>query len=130
MPACIAWGPGLVGLMVACVMAANMSTCSNFMVNTGALFTKSVYVDVIRPAAGDREILMVGRVSGLLLTLLGVGFALSVENILNAFMFTRNDARIVGHHVHGRVSLEAGEPPGGRRLRSSRDLWSTTRQTT
>jgi len=26
-------GPGLIGLLVACILAANMSTCSNFMVN-------------------------------------------------------------------------------------------------
>jgi Na+/proline symporter len=35
-------GPGFVGLLVACVLAANMSTCSNFMVNTSAM-----------PLAGD-----------------------------------------------------------------------------
>ena len=89
-------GPGFIGLLVACVLAANMSTCSNFMVNTGALFTRNIYVDWLRPAAGDREILRVGRVSGLLLTLFGVWFALQVENILSAFMFTETIPALMG----------------------------------
>jgi Na+/proline symporter len=89
-------GPGLVGLMVACVLAANMSTCSNFMVNTGALFTRNIYCACLRPAADDREILAVGRISGLALTLLGVWFALGVEHILSAFMFTETLPALLG----------------------------------
>jgi len=89
-------GPGMVGLMVACVLAANMSTCSNFMVNTGALFTRNVYTDCIRPNAPDRELLLVGRLSGLGLTALGVWFALRVEHILSAFMFTETIAALIG----------------------------------
>ena len=63
--------PGLTGLMVACVLAANMSTCSNFMVNSGALFTRNLYQEYLRPQATDREALLVGRISGLTLTMLG-----------------------------------------------------------
>jgi Na+/proline symporter len=89
-------GPGLVGLMVAAIVAANMSACSNFMVNTGALFTKNLYCTYLRPMAGDREILRVGRCSGLLLTLLGVWFALGMGNVLSAFMFTETTAALMG----------------------------------
>ena len=89
-------GPGLVGLMVAAIVAANMSTCSNMMVNTGALFAKNIYCPCWRPAAGDREILRVGRISGLALTLLGVWFALGMDNILSAFLFTETIAALVG----------------------------------
>lgn len=89
-------GPGLVGLMVACVLAANMSTCSNFMVNTGALFTRNLYAHYLKPAAGDRELLMVGRLSGLALTGLGILFALTVERVLDAFLFTETIAAFMG----------------------------------
>ena len=89
-------GPGLVGLMVACVLAANMSTCSNFMVNTGALFAKNIYGDCVRPGASDRELLYVGRISGLALTMLGVLFALNVESILSAFLFTETIPALLG----------------------------------
>ncbi len=89
-------GPGFVGLLVACVLAANMSTCSNFMVNTGALFTNNLYRPFWRPAASDRELLVVGRLSGLSLTLLGVLFALCVNQVLDAFLFTETIAALMG----------------------------------
>jgi Na+/proline symporter len=89
-------GPGFLGLMVSCVLAANMSTCSNFMVNTGALFTRNVYRDYIRADAGDRELLWMGRLSGLVLTLLGILFALYVEEVLQAFLFTETIAALMG----------------------------------
>ncbi|MEN6407962.1 MAG: sodium:solute symporter family protein [Thermoguttaceae bacterium] len=89
-------GPGLVGLMVASIVAANMSACSNFMVNTGALFAKNVYVSYLRPSAGDREVLRVGRISGVALTLLGVWFAMCMTDVLSAFMFTETTAALMG----------------------------------
>ncbi len=89
-------GPGVVGLMVAAVLAANMSTCSNFMVNTGALFTRNVYCEYLRRTSSDRELLLVGRLSGLGLTLLGVLFALTVDQVLDAFLFTETIAALMG----------------------------------
>ncbi|MBI4556778.1 MAG: sodium:solute symporter family protein [Candidatus Hydrogenedentes bacterium] len=96
-------GPGLVGLMIACVLAANMSTCSNFMVNTGALFTRNLYREYVNPDADDRRLLLMGRVSGLILTLLGVAFALTVEHVLDAFLFTETIAAFMGIMFMGGV---------------------------
>ncbi len=96
-------GPGFTGLMVACVLAANMSTCSNFMVNSGALFTRNVYVRFIRPGAGDRECLLVGRLSGLGMTMLGVLFALSVDQVLDAFLFNETIPAFLGITVMGGI---------------------------
>jgi Na+/proline symporter len=89
-------GPGFVGLMVACILAANMSTCSNFMVNTGALFTRNVYQRYIDPQAKDTTVVKVGRFSGLALTFLGVLFALVVDQVLHAFLFTETIAAFMG----------------------------------
>lgn len=89
-------GSGMVGLLVACVLAANMSTCSNFMVNTGALFTRNLYQHYIRPNAADAELLKAGRLSGLGLTALGVLFALTVDQILDAFLFTETISALMG----------------------------------
>lgn len=88
--------PGLTGLMVASVLAANMSTCSNFMVNTGALFARNLYMQYINPSAPDRDILRIGRISGLVLTLAGVWFALRVKTVLDAFLFTETIAAFMG----------------------------------
>ncbi len=93
--------PGFTGLMVACVLAANMSTCSNFMVNSGALFTRNLYLGYFRPTAGDREVLLVGRLSGFTLTMLGVLFALSVGQVLDAFLFTETLPAFFGIMILG-----------------------------
>ena len=50
--------PGLIGLMVSAIIAANMAACSNYMVNTGALFTENFYKKYFNPLADDRKILM------------------------------------------------------------------------
>jgi Na+/proline symporter len=89
-------GPGLTGLMVACVLAANMSACSNFIVNAGALFTRNFYRPFLRPQAGDPETLLAGRISGLVLTLLGAGFALLIGSVLHAFIFSETTAAFMG----------------------------------
>jgi Na+/proline symporter len=88
--------PGLIGLMLAAILAANMSSCSNFMVNTGALFTQNVYKKYIRPAATDHDLLWVGRYSGLGLSVMAVLFALGVKNVLHAFLFVETLAAFMG----------------------------------
>ena len=94
-------GPGWIGLLLACVLAANMSGCSTFMVNTGALFTRNIFKAYIRPEAHDRELLWVGRISGLALTVLGVAFALTVDQVLQAFLFVETIAAFMGIMVLG-----------------------------
>jgi Na+/proline symporter len=88
--------PGLVGLMLAAVLAANMSACSNFMVNTGALFAKNFYKKYIRPESDDAVILRIGRYSGLGLASLSVLFAMSIKNVMHAFLFTETLAAFMG----------------------------------
>jgi SSS family solute:Na+ symporter len=94
-------GPGLTGLMVACILAANMSSCSNFMVNLGASFTRDIYQPYVNPEADDRTTLRVGRFSGLLLTLMGVLFALTIKNVLAAFLFVETIAAFMGIMIVG-----------------------------
>ena len=88
--------PGLVGLMLAAIVAANMSACSNFMVNTGALFTRNLYKKYVNPGATDHTLLWMGRYSGLALSGMGVLFALSIKNVLYGFLFTETLAAFMG----------------------------------
>ncbi len=88
--------PGLVGLMLSAIVAANMSACSNFMVNTGALFTQNFYKKYINREADDRMLMRMGRFSGLGLSVLAVFFAMSIKNVLNAFLFTETLAAFMG----------------------------------
>jgi Na+/proline symporter len=89
-------GPGLTGLMLAAIVAANMSACSNFMVNIGALFTQNFYKRYVNQNATDKKLLKMGRISGLMLSLMAVVFALSIKNVLHAFLFTETFAAFMG----------------------------------
>jgi Na+/proline symporter len=73
-----------------------MSTCSNFMVNTGALFTRKFLQGIHQSRRERQAIVMMGRFSGLALTLLGILFAVAVERVLDAFLFTETIAALMG----------------------------------
>jgi Na+/proline symporter len=104
--------PGLTGLMLAAIVAANMSSCSNFMVNTGALFTQNLYKRYMNPGATDRQLLWMGRYSGLLLSLLAVLFALSIKTVLHAFLFTETIAAFMGIIFLGGIIWKRGNRHG------------------
>lgn len=93
--------PGFVGLMIACVLAANMSTCSAMMVDGGALFTQNLYRRYVRKDATDRHYLMAGRYSGLAVTALGIVFGFYVDSVLEAFLFTETIAAFMGISMFG-----------------------------
>ncbi len=95
--------PGLTGLMVASILAANMSSASNFMVNTGALFTQNIYKGYIKKNPSDKELLWMGRVSSLVLTILGVIFALYIKSVLHAFLFIETIAAFMGVMIFGGI---------------------------
>ncbi len=88
--------PGMVGLMLSAIVAANMAACSNFMVNTGALFTQNFYKKYINPDAVDSRLLKMGKISGLGLAVLAVFFAMSIKSVLHAFLFTETLAAFMG----------------------------------
>lgn len=96
--------PGGLGLLIAGVLAANMSTCSAFMVDSGALFTQGFYRQYWAKDRPDRHYLWAGRISGLLLTLVGVAYALLfVERVLYSFLLTETMATFMGISVLGGI---------------------------
>lgn len=105
-------GPGLIGLMLAAIAAANMSSLSTFMVNNGALFTQNIYKVYFRPQASDRHLLKVGRYSGLGLSLAAAIFALSIDNVLHAFLFTETIAAFIGIIFLGGIIWKRGNRYG------------------
>src|SRR5205085_9444992 len=64
--------PGALGLMIASILAANMSTCSALLVDSGAVFTEGLYRRRLVPDRSDRHYLWVGRISGFAITMVGV----------------------------------------------------------
>lgn len=96
--------PGALGLLIASILAANMSTCSAFLVDGGALFTEGLYRQRLRPNQPDRHYLWVGRISGFVITMLGVGYAMVlIESVLYAFLLTETLATFVGVSVVGGI---------------------------
>lgn len=96
--------PGGLGLLIACILAANMSTCSAFMVDSGALFTKGFYQRYLRADASDRHYLWIGRLSGLALTAFGVVYAtFFIDRVLHSFLLTETMATYMGISLFGGV---------------------------
>jgi len=96
--------PGALGLMIASILAANMSTCSAFLVDSGALFTEGLYRRRLVPGRADGHYLWVGRLSGLAITILGVLYALFlIESVLYTFLLTETLATFVGISVLGGI---------------------------
>jgi len=96
--------PGLLGLLVASILAASMSACSAYMVDVGALFTEGLYRPHLAPNRSDRHYLWVGRISGVALTMLGVLYAMFlIQSVLYTFLLTETLATFVGISVLGGI---------------------------
>jgi Na+/proline symporter len=96
--------PGALGLMIASILAATMSACSAFLVDSGALFTEGLYRRRLVPNRPDRHYLWVGRISGFVITMLGVLYALFlIQSVLYTFLLTETLATFVGISVFGGI---------------------------
>jgi Na+/proline symporter len=96
--------PGALGLLIASVLAANMSSCSAFMVDSGALFTQGLFRRHIVTGRSDRFYLWVGRLSGFAITMLGVLYAVFlIEKVLYSFLLTETLATFMGVSLLGGI---------------------------
>ena len=78
--------PGLVGLMIACLMAALMSTADALMLTSSALLTNSVYKPLF-PGKSEAHYIFVGRIFCMVYIIGGVFIALSLDNVFALFVF-------------------------------------------
>ena len=85
-PAMLTFLPaGLMGLVLASLVAAYMSTMSS-QLNWGSSYVvNDFYHRFIRPDAPERELVLVGRLATILLMLLACTFALYLESAMQAF---------------------------------------------
>lgn len=58
---------GLVGLMLACLIAAMMSSADTYMIVTSALVVRNVYAPYINPNASEHRYVSVARITGLII---------------------------------------------------------------
>jgi Na+/proline symporter len=67
--------PGLIGLLLASLLAAVMSTCDAQMVVSSGLFTENIYKRFFKPGQSQAHYVTVGRIAGLVI----VGLALLLQ---------------------------------------------------
>ena len=75
---------GLLGLMIASLLATVMSTCSSFMIDGAALFTEDIYRPLIAPRRDDEHYLKVGRLSALAITVAGFIMGSTMPSVVTA----------------------------------------------
>ncbi|MEM1068795.1 MAG: sodium:solute symporter family protein, partial [Planctomycetota bacterium] len=76
---------GLVGLMLACLLAAMMSSADTYMIVTSALVVRNVYAAYINPDATEKQYVRVGRFTGLVIIVGAAVFAISLANVFEQF---------------------------------------------
>jgi Na+/proline symporter len=85
-PAMLTFLPvGLLGLVVASLIAAYMSTISTHLNWGSSYVVNDFYKRFVRPEASDRELVRVGRLSTFLMMVIAGGVALWLENAVKAF---------------------------------------------
>ncbi len=72
--------PGLLGLMIAAMFAATMSMLSSDYNAAAAVMTNDVYRRLLRPNAGQRELVFAGRAATLLVGGLSLGIAMALAD--------------------------------------------------
>ena len=78
---------GLVGLMLACLMAAMMSSADTYMIVSSALITRNLYATYINPGASDRESVKVARFTGLAIIVGASIVAITMADVFAQFTF-------------------------------------------
>ncbi|MDH7513909.1 MAG: sodium:solute symporter family protein, partial [Clostridiales bacterium] len=78
--------PGAVGLMLAGILAANMSTLSATSVTYSALFIRNLYQPFVRPKS-ERHLINVGRAVIGVTIVGGIGAAVFIGNLLDLFKY-------------------------------------------
>lgn len=90
--------PGAIGLMLAGILAANMSTLSGSSISYAALFIRNLYKPFY-PDKSEAHYLKVGRIVIAVTLLGGIGVALVVDNLLELFQYIISIPAIFGASI-------------------------------
>lgn len=74
--------PGLIGLFVASMLAAVMSSCDCFMVSSAALFTENIYKPLIKPGQDEKHYILTGRIASVVVVVSGIIIAFGVSGVV------------------------------------------------
>jgi len=89
--------PALQGVMLACVMAAAMSSGDAVQVTVAGLFSQNIYRPYVNPEAGGERLVHVTRVIGIVIALLALGAAILMRySLVKAILDYFNILSLVG----------------------------------
>jgi Na+/proline symporter len=74
--------PGLIGLFIASMLAAVMSSCDCFMVSSAALFTENIYKPLIKPDQDEKHYIFIGRITSVAVVAGGIIFAFRFTSVV------------------------------------------------
>jgi Na+/proline symporter len=89
--------PELQGVMLACVMAAAMSSGDAVQVTVAGLFSQNIYRSYFNPKADEKQLVSVTRITGVVIALLAlIGAILMRSNLVKAILDYFNILSLVG----------------------------------
>ena len=74
--------PGLIGLFIASILAAVMSSCDCFMVSSAALFTENIYKPLIKQGRDEKHYILIGRIASVVVVTFGIIIAFAVSGVV------------------------------------------------
>ncbi len=84
------FAPGIRGFMVAAVLAAIMSSVSAIVNGTASVFTNDLYRAWLCPGAGEKQLVRVGRIAGLLTLVIAYPLTLAAMRYRYIFTYSQN----------------------------------------
>ncbi len=88
--------PGLVGLLLASLLAAMMSTCDAQMIVGSGLFTEHIYKGLFRRNASEHHYVWVGRLSGLGIVLAALVMQTMFTDVIHALRVILKTPAMIG----------------------------------
>lgn len=88
-------GKGMIGLMIASIMAANMSTISAQSLEWGAAFSNNILLP-LRPSTSQKSQVFAGRIVIMVILFASIFFALRVNDIFVMFKYVLSVGTIIG----------------------------------
>lgn len=73
--------PGMLGVFIASLLAAVMSSCDSFMIASSALFTENIY-RVVAPEKSEKHYIWVGRCVSFIVVVAGVAVAYALPGVI------------------------------------------------
>jgi len=74
--------PGLIGIFIASMLAAVMSSCDCFMVSAAALFTENIYKPLIKPGQSEKHYIGTGRIASVVVVVFGIIVAFGISGVV------------------------------------------------